>query len=87
MHKRLGQTEPGAVGGEETWHSKESWSSSFKQWFDIFPPDFDLRNVCSRRQPSAALANGGSNHHDLAATLQRLLVNRTLLCDGKQVSA
>ena len=47
MHKRLGQTVPGAVGGEETRYSKENCSSSFKKWFDIFPPDFDLKNVWS----------------------------------------
>lgn len=73
-------------GGEETLHSKESWSSSFKKGLIFFPPDFDLKNVWSPRQPPAALANGGSNPHDLTALLQRLLVNRTLLCDGKPVS-
>lgn len=36
-------------GGDR--HSKECWSSSFKKWFDIFPSDFDLRNVWSPRQP------------------------------------
>lgn len=81
------KTVPGAGGGEETRHSTENWSSSFKKWFDTLPPLFDLKNIWSPRQPPAAWANGYRHPHDLTASLQRLLVNRTRVCDGKQAKA